>query len=683
MSAPTIDLARSVLATALLLFGAATAHAQVTGVRNTKHNLSASSANTIRASAETEICVFCHTPHGGRTDAPLWNRSYSASNYTPYSSSSLQSAPGQPNGFSKLCLSCHDGTIAIGGVMNAPNGGAGTPLATTGTNADGTMPGGSTMLGTNLTADHPVSMVFDQPLRTDDGELVDPSTLPAGGVRLYPGTDPAIANSVQCTSCHDPHTDAQPKFLRKNPRGSDNLCVTCHTKPGWIGSVHQTSLLNAAIGGVTTSVSDHACMSCHSPHSVDGAQRLLRNGAVAGVPTIEETCFQCHRSGGPAQNIQAEFAKSARHPVADAAAAGTHKPVFIKYPASGLPENVQLNPGSPAPDPRFTDARHVECTDCHNPHRATRANRLEGMRGVALNGTIVDNPRNDSTDAGVSQQHTVCLRCHGDSYNTALPVTLASGLPPSNKKLEFQTSNSSFHPVGGPGRNASANLQAQLSPNGLGVTATIRCTDCHNSNAYATTTGKVAGVAGSPSGPHGSTNQSILRANYRNTPGVTSYSNGNFATCFRCHRETALMGASTNFNDNINGKGNLHALHLQGRVGSTGAVCKSCHYNIHSNQQAANTEYVVDNVSYATPPGATPTRLISFHPNVRGISADGTVNLARKPRWWINTATRERRCYLQCHSASGGTGGAVMNGELGDGGRRAQYRPSAGGDLPP
>src|SRR3989338_9483684 len=36
----------------------------------------------------TEICVFCHTPHFGRTDtAPLWNRGTSATGYVAYGAS--------------------------------------------------------------------------------------------------------------------------------------------------------------------------------------------------------------------------------------------------------------------------------------------------------------------------------------------------------------------------------------------------------------------------------------------------------------------------------------------------------------------------------------------------------------------------------------------------------------------
>jgi hypothetical protein len=75
----------------------------------------------VRATTESQVCVFCHTPHSARVDAPLWNRSSASSNYVPYTSPSLQALPQQPNSFSKLCLSCHDGSIAIGSVLNPPN----------------------------------------------------------------------------------------------------------------------------------------------------------------------------------------------------------------------------------------------------------------------------------------------------------------------------------------------------------------------------------------------------------------------------------------------------------------------------------------------------------------------------------------------------------------------------------
>src|SRR5829696_8305601 len=83
-------------------------------VVNSAHNLSATGPGTIRATNEQQVCIFCHTPHNASPIQPLWNRNVPVAAYIPYASSSLQAQPGQPTGTSKLCLSCHDGTIALG-----------------------------------------------------------------------------------------------------------------------------------------------------------------------------------------------------------------------------------------------------------------------------------------------------------------------------------------------------------------------------------------------------------------------------------------------------------------------------------------------------------------------------------------------------------------------------------------
>ena len=102
----------SLLAIYLLLATVLTLGAET--VVNSKHNLSASGPGTIKATAESEICIFCHTPHNASPAAPLWNRASSGAVYVPYDSPSLTANPGQPTGSSRLCLSCHDGTLALG-----------------------------------------------------------------------------------------------------------------------------------------------------------------------------------------------------------------------------------------------------------------------------------------------------------------------------------------------------------------------------------------------------------------------------------------------------------------------------------------------------------------------------------------------------------------------------------------
>ena len=653
------------------------------GVRSTVHNLSVGGGGSVRAVSEQEVCVFCHTPHGASSQpSPLWNQVFSPAGYVPYNSPSVQAAVGQPTGYSKLCLSCHDGTIAIGTVLNVR--GQSASIQMSGTATDGTMPVGAALIGTNLLNDHPVSFVYDQSLRTSDGELADPATLATGPVRLYPGTSLTVRDAVQCTSCHDPHTDQQPKFLRKSVKGqTDNLCLSCHDKPGWSGSTHESSATFWPAGQTAEQVRDHSCIACHAPHAATGAERLLRNGVAGGQSAIEETCYACHQSsslGGIARDIRGEFGKASRHPVTSSP--GAHNPVFITRPPAGLPENVLLDPGSPAEDASFTDQIHVECADCHNPHRVSAANRTEGMRGIAIDGSIINNVANDPAPADgqlSSRQYPICLRCHGDTYDRVIGTTpLASGAIPANKRIEFQTGNSAFHPIAGPGRNNSANLNAQLTPNGLSVNSVIKCTDCHNSNAYESTTGRAPTTsATNPVGPHGSTYNSILRAQYRNTlPGPSSWNAANFDLCFRCHDENRLMarrtgdGARTNFYDDIDGRDNLHWVHLDDRADKSRPICKSCHYNIHSNAEAPNTIYIIDGIQYdGSPPDDFPTRLVNFHPMIAGTGGFA------KPRWSYNTGNRNRTCNLVCHGTDGSFGGGFTMNET--------YRPeTAGVDVP-
>lgn len=61
-----------------------------------------------------QICIVCHTPHNSDVsvaDAPLWNHEVSTALYTLYSSPTLDATVNQPSGASKLCLSCHDGSL--------------------------------------------------------------------------------------------------------------------------------------------------------------------------------------------------------------------------------------------------------------------------------------------------------------------------------------------------------------------------------------------------------------------------------------------------------------------------------------------------------------------------------------------------------------------------------------------
>ncbi len=153
------------------------------------------------------ICEPCHTPHNADTSvaaAPLWNHELTTSTFTMYTT--IQGRTGDPNGPSKLCLSCHDGVVAL----DSYGGLTGTTFMT-----------GPALLDTDLRDDHPIGLSYPPP---DATRYNTAAAVKAAGVRLpFDGTD----ERVECQSCHDPHTNLFVPFLRKDNNMSA-LCLTCH-----------------------------------------------------------------------------------------------------------------------------------------------------------------------------------------------------------------------------------------------------------------------------------------------------------------------------------------------------------------------------------------------------------------------------------------------------------------------
>jgi predicted CXXCH cytochrome family protein len=194
------------------------------GISTTKHNLSSSSLNTISSTNVENICVFCHTPHAGSIDAPLWNRTNPlGGTFTQYTSNSLTAVVGKPTGVSLACLSCHDGVTAFDTLINKPGNGNGTLPVFQGLET-GKMPPGITNLGQDLKNDHPISFVYDATLSLSDGGLVSPvdSFMVVKGIPLY-------QSKVECASCHNVHDNTNEPFLRSTNVGSA-LCLKCHIK---------------------------------------------------------------------------------------------------------------------------------------------------------------------------------------------------------------------------------------------------------------------------------------------------------------------------------------------------------------------------------------------------------------------------------------------------------------------
>jgi predicted CXXCH cytochrome family protein len=535
-------------------------------VVGSRHDLSLHGGAASRATTETQPCVFCHTPHNANPARQLWNHVASPATYTTYGSSSFQSgtSPGtfntfagtrapQPVGSAKLCLSCHDGTVAVNATIN-----------------DGTISiGGSSFvpatasLGTDLSNDHPVSFARS----AADNQVVDPP--PGSAVSLERGT-----NYIQCVACHDPHSErADPtlgKFLVTANRGSA-ICVTCHRQSGsgwsWQSSPHATSTKSyttASTGGVAglgahtgyVTVADNGCESCHRPHSAPQAQRLLKAVNQASV------CFQCHGSTPvAAKNIAAVSSRTYRHPLEASTSTILHDAT-----------EVRLSPTN------FSGARrHVDCADCHNPHggasglHATGTNQinpgvLAGVPGVepsAYPAVLSATGRYPMTSAPQTayvvsdpavREYQICFKCHSSYAFGATPPTSPSGGPETDVAAEVNPNNRSYHPIVGPPhmRVAASNL---VAPWNTTTSATrMYCSDCHGNNEATSAT--------APQGVHGSSNPYMLR----------------FASAAWSTTSPTLSSASTSFCCNCHSAATIRSTNRVHGVGShSSRPCQACH----------------------------------------------------------------------------------------------------------
>lgn len=599
-----------------------------TSLLNTRHDFSVRSSATIRASSEDKSCTFCHAPHDSTPSVPLWNHNATTAAPQIYSSSTLRSTvtPATAVDSSRLCLSCHDGTIALGDTVN--NGlvpfiqGASYKLPTSSASNLNNAVG--------FSDDHPFAFV-----PTTSTEVGNPP----------PGDPVSLESSkIQCITCHEPHEQSRDsttgKFLVKSNARSA-ICITCHSKSGWDTASHRQpassvddARYDAAEGAHTgyVGVSNNGCESCHRPHSPAASQRLLKY-------LEENTCYKCH-NGSVAdtnKNVQSEFqAKTYRHPVFTTPS--------VHDPSEG-PTSVSYR----IPETSAGVARHAECFDCHNPHAA---NTLTATP-PAVNGFLRNVTGITSTGVGVSPslyEYQICLKCHGDSANKPQLtdngiIGIGFGRNPQrqvdqgnptryNVRLEF-TSIVAWHPVINP-RGLSTGINgdvpslrsAPISSTGqplpgrtLSATSLIYCTDCHNNDS-----GRNLGTGTGPAGTHGSNIVHLLERNYSyNTPPSTPggnfpsipYSTSAYALCDKCHDLSGVIVQDRSFSK--------HNRHIVG----VGASCSVCH-----DAHGLNGGTTLNNKF-----------LVNFDTSIVGALGSGALR-------WESTGFRSGRCYMVCHNRS-------------------------------
>jgi mono/diheme cytochrome c family protein len=246
-----------------------------TGVTNSLHDMNFYVVDTL-GSGDGDVygrtCVFCHTPHNAQPidplyPVPLWNHEYGTADFTTgvYQWATPENLPlviADPLvGPSRLCMSCHDGTVAVDQHGSAFSG-----------TGDARYQEGSTWLSGpraigedgDLTNDHPIG--FSYQLALDERNTADLQTpelalktdyfvseiaqTSSQGVydvheRLAQGRtigDVLFQGDIMtCSSCHEVHnkenvvqevgTDGSvPNYFLYGKERDSMICLSCHLK---------------------------------------------------------------------------------------------------------------------------------------------------------------------------------------------------------------------------------------------------------------------------------------------------------------------------------------------------------------------------------------------------------------------------------------------------------------------
>ena len=356
------------------------------------------------------------------------------------------------------------------------------------------------------------------------------------------------------------------------------LCTACHTRFGWSQSTHATSQASWNGQGIDPwsstdyrTVTENGCENCHRPHSAGIHQRLLK------MVFEEDNCLVCHSGNVAAKSIEIELTKPYIHPVQDYV--GIHDPA------------EDFTYGS-VPD-------HVECEDCHNPHRVSGeaasaplvSGRNTGVQGIDNGGQMVKDAQS---------LYEICYKCHADN-NVATTPAIARDIDQLNTRLEFSPGNPSYHPV--TVSTVDTYVPSLLDP--YTSTSIIYCTDCHGTDD-----------TDGAQGPHGSLHRFLLKKRYETTD-MTSESPEAYALCYACHNRSVILSGQSGFC--------LHNKHIN----QAQTPCSVCHDPHGISATQGNS---VNN-----------SRLINFDITVVQPNSDGDL-------FFLSTGRGQGRCALLCHN---------------------------------
>lgn len=287
-------------------------YAATKSIVDSKHNLGsvgADKTNRNTTDGTTEVCVFCHTPHGGQAKsdgeavAPLWNKALpdttTYQTYDTLGTSTLQGSVAKVGSVSIACLSCHDGSQAMDVMINQPGSGGYTAggaeltgaswvagaagnISTNGVMTTSPIPN----LGKDLTNDHPVGIQYAGGLKNGTDHTVQSEYRNPD----FRAAESATVNGQSIWYVPVPATNAT--------TGLDNQVAGTTISPA-AGIRNKTDMALytrtavKAVGGGAMPNGAAAqpfveCASCHDPHQANTATFLRIDNTGSAV------CLACH-----------------------------------------------------------------------------------------------------------------------------------------------------------------------------------------------------------------------------------------------------------------------------------------------------------------------------------------------------------------------------------------------------
>ncbi len=183
---------------------------------------------------DKRVCAQCHAPHDANAQELTWSPKLSIPAFSLYTSPNMVIPKGDPGVNSRLCLSCHDGTM---GILNYSGSRRNYLFA-------GNKLGGTAFASRIAIRDHPIGSGYDTDLAATDGSMADPESSQVVLVSTQSPLNKTRSGNlgmmmlaegrVECTSCHDVHNrytvGATSKGLVKVGLNNSLLCQVCHDK---------------------------------------------------------------------------------------------------------------------------------------------------------------------------------------------------------------------------------------------------------------------------------------------------------------------------------------------------------------------------------------------------------------------------------------------------------------------